>query len=500
MIDSSEHGAAEKTSVLYRLAAFQYHERLKNVMVTDVYTCAADDSVQPVAEEMAKRKISSVVITDSEERVLGIATERDMLKKVVAKGCPSILDTRIAQIMTPHPVTLAPFDTLFDALSIFARHDIKHLPIVDGEKLVGLITFRQLLKLRHFEPLVLIGDLQKAESIADFQRIRREMIHLTRKRLASNVDPTDIVAMLSLVNASIHKRLLRRSLSEQGAPPPVDFCCFVTGSHGRRENLLFPDQDHCMIIDDYDDAHYNEYDQYFLKLSLRFADLLNTVGFPYCSGGIMGQNPLWRKRLSEWRAHVACIFRDQGPYKVRYLTLLFDSSYLYGKKTLFTDYIEDAFARLSQSHTAIRQMRDEEQGLHKVPLGLFGSFVTEKNGDHKGEIDMKKSGLIFVIEAARVLALRHGIRDTSTLGRIRALVEKGVLHEDDSEYFENAYRVILYQTLKAQVDNYLRQESHDYYLNPQDLSSRHQNQLKQAFKAISDLQDIVGAELGELIL
>jgi len=501
MIDSDSDRTLQNSSLLYRLSAFQYHDSLKNIMVTDVYTCGADDPIQPVAEEMAKREISSVVVTDGNLRPLGIVTERDMLGKVVAKGCPNPYETKISEIMTSVPITLAPDDTLFDALSIFSRSEIKHLPIVDQEKLVGMITFRQILKIRHYEPIVLVGDLQKAESVSDFREIRESLIPLVQKRLSSNVDPIDIVAMLSLVNASIHKRLLRKALMEhRSPPPPVHFCVFVTGSHGRRENLLFPDQDFCVIIDDYDDRLYNEYDRYFRTLSQQFSDLLNEVGIPYCTGHIMGQNPLWRKRISEWIDHVSLIIQQQTPFTVRYLTLIFDSAPLIGKRSLFDAYLNHAFDQLSLNHAVIRQMHDEEEARHRVPLGLLNSFITEKNKDHRGQIDMKRSALIFIIETARVLALKHGIKATSTLSRLNALVEKGVIHKDDSEYFENAYRIILYHTLKAQIDNYLIHGSNDYYLNPHELSSRHQGLLKQAFRAISDLQDVVGSEFGELIL
>jgi CBS domain-containing protein len=144
-------------------------------------------------------------------------------------------------------------------------------------------------------------------------------------------------------------------------------------------------------------------------------------------------------------------------------------------------------------------MHEEEEGQHRVPIGLFNSFITEK-GDHKKEIDMKRSGLIFLIESARLLAMKHGIRETSTLRRLKALVEKGIVQSDDSEYFENAYRVILHHTLMAQADNYIHKGSADYYLNPHELSDRSQEILKRAFKAISTLQDIVRSEFGELVL
>ncbi|MHC4516670.1 MAG: putative nucleotidyltransferase substrate binding domain-containing protein [Planctomycetota bacterium] len=490
----------QNSEAVFRLDSFRYHETLLSLMDKDVYSCGPDDIVHAVAEEMAKRRVSSVIITDHNKRPIGIVTERDMVRKVVADSEHSKFGRKISEIMTPDPVCLPHDGTLFDALSLISRHAIKHLPIVNKGKVIGIVTMRQIMKIRYAEPFVIIGQLEEAKSVADFKAIKDELIYLAKERLSANTDPVDIVTMISLVNAGIHKRLLRKTIEEHGSPPPVDFCFFVTGSHGRRENLLFPDQDFCIIIDDCDDTVYPGHDKYFKEIAQKFSDSLNGAGFEYCSGKIMGQNPDWRMRLSDWLSFVSGIFIKQGPYTVRYLTLIFDSARLYGSAALFNKYITHAHRELSRNHNVLRQMHDEEEAMHKVPLGLFNTFITEKIKGHKGAIDMKKSGLIFLIESARVLALKNKLTETSTLCRIQDLVEIGVIHRDDSEYFENAYRVILYHTLQAQVDNYLDHFSSDYYLAPDKLSHRSQETLKEAFKAISKLQEIVSSEFGELIL
>jgi len=489
----------QNNDVLYRIASFHYNETLGNLMEKNVFVCRPEDTVQAIAQTMAKRKISSVVVTDQDSRPVGIVTERDMVRKVVADGVQDINNKKIADIMTKNPVCLSPSDSLFESLSTFMRHTIKHLPIVQNNKVAGIITMRQIMKIRYSEPLVIIGELDRAESVADLKKIKNDLIALVQEKLSSRVDPIDVLTMISLVNFDIHKRLVQRVISDYG-PPPADFCFFVTGSHGRKENLLFPDQDFCVIIEDYDDKHYNEFDNYFYEISKRFSDALNEAGFIYCPGNVMGQNPTWRKRISEWRLHLSYIFNRPGPFTIRYMTLIFDSSPLYGNSGLFNSYMDHAFNELSRNHNILRQMHGEEDGRHKVPLGLFNTFITEKGGTHKKEIDMKRSGLIFLIESARVLAMKHSIRETSTIKRIQALVAKGIIQSDDSEYFENAYRVILHHTFMAQADNYLNKGTADYYLNPHELSERSQELLKQAFKAISTLQDIVGSEFGELIL
>lgn len=485
--------------VLKRVTSFRYSEMLKNIMEREVFICRPDDSVQNVAAEMAKQRISSAIVVDIDRKPVGIVTERDMVQKVVAAGTTQRSPITISHIMTPDPIYLSPDDTLFDALAMISRYAIKHLPIVNMNTVVGIITFRQLMKIHHSEPLVIIGLLESAKTIEDFRSVKNSLIEMAGKKLYANTDPTDIVTMISLINADIHKRLLLYALDEQTQPPPVDFCLFVSGSHGRRENLLFPDQDYGFILDDYADNYYNEYDQFFIQTSKTYSRYLDEVGYPYCTGNVMGTNPTWRKRISEWKTHLSYLFESQTEHTVRYMTLLFDALPLYGNFKLFASMQDSAFQEISKHHNILRQMHEEE-GSHKVPLGFFDRFITEKNRDHRGEIDMKRSGLIFIIEAARVLAVKNGIRETSTVSRLRALVEKSVINKNDSEYFENAYRVILHHTLMAQVDNYLHRSTHDYYLNPRELSARSQETLKQSFKAISKLQELVGSEFGKLIL
>lgn len=489
---------SEDTDLLSRVATFQYQEPLGTLMERDLFTCGPECTIRMVAAEMGQRSVSSVVVTTDRQAPVGIVTERDMVKKVVALPPDAIPPDTIGEIMSRELVTCSPDDTLFDALSLLARHEIKHLPIVDGGRLVGIVTMRQLLKLRHFEPVLIIGELDKADSVQAFREVREKMPRMAEEKLALGVNPLDIVTMLSLVNADVHRRLLARAIQAAG-PPPVEFCVLLTGSHGRRENLLFPDQDFGLILEDYDDRRHEEVENYFIPLTLHYSQLLDDVGFPYCTGYVMGQNPTWRKRLHEWYDHLNYLFAVQGRHTVRYMTLVFDAAFLYGRRDLFASFRDRAFLHISQHHEVLRQLHEEEDS-HAVPLGVFGSFVTERRGGHRGAIDMKRSALIFLIEAARVLALKHGIRETSTIERLRALVVNKVIHGDDAEYFENAYRIILGHTLKAQIDTFLKTGESGYYLNPGDLSERNREILKRALRAVSRLQELVGTEFGEPIL
>jgi CBS domain-containing protein len=477
--------------------AFPYSEDLASVMEASVYTCLPGESVKAAVKEMARRGVSSVVVVDRDGRPEGILTEKDVIRRLAAADGLDLEKTPVSKVMTPSPVALSPGDNVWRALSVFSSRRIKHLPLLARGKVAGMVTLRQLLKLRYPEPMTLIEGIASAQSLEDLGAIRRKLPETAASKMGAGVRACDVVVMVSLVNQDVHRRALELVMQKMGEPP-LPFCLFLTGSHGRMENLLRTDQDHGLIIADsrqWDRA----YDQYFMELTREFSESLLALGFAWCPGYVMSMNPTWRKSSFEWKLQLQYWFERQVPALVRYLTVFYDAAPAYGDFSLFEGLSEFAFDLLERHHEALRVLREEESA-HKAPTGFMGRFITEKSGEHRGEMDIKRSGLIFVVEGVRLLALLHGVRETSTLKRIAALVDQGFLHPDDGEYFEAAYRFLLHFALSAQVDKYLGGRKIDTFINPGTLSPRDREVLRHAFKAVASLQDLVAAEFGELVL
>ncbi|NOY65608.1 MAG: CBS domain-containing protein, partial [Nitrospirae bacterium] len=140
----------ERIESLKKTESFPYGEPLKTVMVTSVFTCQPDDRLSHAIKEMSRRNISSAIVTDREGHPVGILTERDLLKWLARFKRDIPIDRlTVSQLMTPDPITLSPDDTIYQALSLLSLSRIKHLPIVEGGRIKGIVTLRQLLKLRH---------------------------------------------------------------------------------------------------------------------------------------------------------------------------------------------------------------------------------------------------------------------------------------------------------------------------------------------------------------
>ncbi len=478
---------------------FPYHALVREIMVSPVFTCDSQLSVRQVAKEMAKRQISSAVVVDAKGYPVGIITERDLLTKVVSRETVDPDRTPAAAIMSAPAITISPKDKVYRALSLLARYGIKHLPVIEGGQVVGIITLRHLLRMTHQEPFLIIGRIELAQEARELAEVKADLPAMAANRLSAGISAVDTMTMLSLIHQDIHRRAFELALREMGKEPPVPFCLFLTGSHGRGESLLAPDQDHGLVLADYPDSRFNEVDGYFRELAVKFGQILEEIGYPRCPGYIMSENPIWRKRYSEWLKQFVIWLELSSYHTVRYLTLIFDASPLLGDFPLFYGLKRFMLEEIQKYHNVIRQMFEEEAG-HKVPLGMFKNFIVEKDGPHKGELHLKRSGLIFVVEAARVLCLKEGIGEVGTLERIEALKEKHVLSAQDAEYAEHAFHLLVHYALSAQVRHWQRGEPISYWINPKELSAHDQDMLRYAFQAVKRLKDLVDAAFGHLIL
>ncbi len=103
-----------------------------------------DSTVREAVELMIKHGHGSVIIVDNDE-MIGIFTERDILKRVV-KARLNVNEVKIREVMTTEPQSLSKSDSIAYALNRMAVHSIRHIPIINKSKVSGFISVRGMLK------------------------------------------------------------------------------------------------------------------------------------------------------------------------------------------------------------------------------------------------------------------------------------------------------------------------------------------------------------------
>lgn len=109
-------------------------------------TVSPETSLAECAKVMANKHVGSLVIKEKDD-FLGIVTEQDFVRKAMAKNLPADL-TKVKQIMRTTVITISPEKDIFEALELMGDQNIRHLPVVDGEKFIGFITGKDILKIQ----------------------------------------------------------------------------------------------------------------------------------------------------------------------------------------------------------------------------------------------------------------------------------------------------------------------------------------------------------------
>ena len=269
---------------------------------------------------------------------------------------------------------------------------------------------------------------------------------------------------------------------------PVAASTIVMGSGGRGENYLFPDQDNGFIIADYPQQEHARIDAFFIELAERMCRDLNEFGIPYCNGYCMAVNPLWRKTLPQWIAQIGQWTRRGSTVAIRLTDIFFDFQPVWGETELARELRRVVGDLVSNNRSFLREMYHDKLE-HNVALSLFGGFVVERdNRDYRGQVNLKYSGTLPLVSGIRLLALREGVEETSTLHRIRALTEKGVFNRTDQEELSEAFRVISDVLLRQQIADFRAGRRVTYYVNPEALTKRERAHLLAALRSIHALR------------
>ncbi len=395
---------------------------------TEVLAVRPGTRCAEVVERLAREKLTCAIVLDASERPVGILTERDIASRIAFRVEP---DTPIEAVMTSPVMTIARREYLYYAISWMRRHDLRHMPVVDrSERLVGILYLHDALAAASERLMRQIDRLTPEGPGERMKEIKSAQVELAEELFADHLPAPDIQQLLSRINNDMYGRIgesaLKQMAAEGWGDTPVAAATIVMGSGGRGENYLFPDQDNGFIIADYPQQEHARIDAFFIELAERMCRDLNEFGIPYCNGYCMAVNPLWRKTLPQWIAQIGQWTRRGSMVAIRLTDIFFDFQPVWGETELARELRRVVTDLVSNNRSFLREMYHDKLE-HNVALSLFGGFVVERdNRDYRGQVNLKYSGTLPLVSGIRLLALREGVEETSTLHRIRALTEKGV--------------------------------------------------------------------------
>ncbi|SDB55225.1 CBS domain-containing protein [Desulfonatronum thiosulfatophilum] len=452
----------------------------------DVEATPGTYSVQKAAEYMARLRIGSLLVEDAKGVVRGIITDKDLRSKVVAKGLE--YRTPVREIMSS-PVRTIPADAVcFDALLSMMTHQIHHLAVEDGGKIIGVITSHDIMVLQGQSPLYLFREILAQRTFEGLHEVSRHVPMVVRPLIEEGGKANNITRVITVLNDMILDRLLTM-LQEKLGPAPVPFCWLLMGSEGRKEQTFRTDQDNALIYADPRDAQEaDKAEQYFEKFSQLAIEHLVACGFPRCPGEIMASNPKWRLTYSGWRANFDRWVSVPEPQEVLHSTIFFDFRAGYGDKSLAERLRDHLTSSLKGKELFFRHLA-QDCVTSRAPLSFFRNFIVERDGEHKNRLDLKSRGLVPFWDFARLMALRHGIRETNTLQRFKAVADGGHIPGELYSKSKEAYEFLMQMRLVHQLKLMESGVVPNNHVDPAKLSELEKQTLKGAFSVITSLQN-----------
>ena len=438
---------------------------------------------------MRDQQLVAVIVTDADERPLGIVTERDLVYKIVTTGD---IGTPAAEIMTSPLITTTPDVHLYEALYLMMRHRVRRLVVVDGAgRLLGFVSMKDLIRVEGYEGEVLTSRIGSAQSTTELCRTRTEIDGFIHKLFLGDVDAQSLTEILTDYNDALTRRVIRLAQQELRPDlrrPAQSFAWVCFGSEGRREQVLRGDQDNGMIVADDADA---EALSYYRRLAQEVNEDLDTCGFELCQGGVMAREDRWFGTLTEWKNRVYRLIHGlEDGELLRDLTIFLDLRRIEGESAHVDALWDFTIDEMGRAPFAVRALA-EDAVAKPVPLNFLGRFQYDKGPDGRKGINVKRYGLLPLMASIKVLAIEYGIRETQTTERIRALQEKNALEKESAENLLFANELFLRLKIQDSLEQVLHGKDGEYFVYPDEWSEWERQNLKRAFKAVGHLADIL---------
>jgi len=447
-------------------------------------TCRPQTLIREVLQTMNAERIGSMVITDASLKPVGVFTLHDLLWRVVNSSVDP--DAPIETVMTRSPLSLPPEAFGYQAVELMTRMGFGHVCVVENDRLVGVVSERDLFSLQRVGLVQLSRAIKHAPDVATLARLGKDIHRVIDQMLAQGASVAQLTTIISQFNDHITRRVITLSLAELGTPSSA-FTWLSFGSEGRQEQTLKTDQDNGILFVLPAGANAAAIREELLPVARRINQALAECGFPLCRGNIMASNPECCLSLDEWKARFQHWIEHGSPKHLLNASIYFDFRAIYGNRSPEVELRRWVAERVVTNGAFLRQMAENALS-NWPPLGLVRDFVVESHGEHPHTINLKLRGTTPFVDGARLFALANGISDTSTAGRLRATAETGVIPAEEVEAWCDAFDFIQLLRMRAHQKQESQGLTLDNHINPDTLNDLDRRILKEAFRQARKLQ------------
>jgi CBS domain-containing protein len=491
MLDRSYASIVART-IHPREESLQYlNQSIDGLYKRDIVFCLVDMTIQAAAELMTRHHCSSILVKNNQGDFIGIVTDNDLRKKVIATGL-SILEP-ISAIMSTPLRSISEKALIFETLMSMMQENVKHMAVIGpNNSVAGVITDKDILASQGQSPLFLIREIQSSDSLDEISHLHQQLPAVVQNLIRNGAKAKNLTRLITTVSDTILVKLLDMAIATIGQPP-CRFAFMVMGSEGRMEQTLKTDQDNAIIYEDPSESSAEEVRAYFTALAETVCNWLDQVGYAFCKGDVMAKNPKWCQPVSVWKQYFSTWTHQAESKDLLHASIFFDFRSGYGDTAIVSDLRQYLMSTLLGWAGFFRHMT--ENALYfKSPLGFFRNFIVESKGEYRDSFDIK-SAMMPIIDIIRIYSLKYGIAETNTPERMLQLYYKKKLTWDNYSELEHAYGFLMQLRFSRQVNAVLIDKTGpNNYVNPKKLTRIEQTMLKEIFARIDKMQKHISFE------
>jgi CBS domain-containing protein len=448
-------------------------------------TLPPETSIQATAELMRDLRVSSVLLIE-QDLLFGLVTDRDLRNRVVALNLD--ITRPVADIATLAPMTLSANSPAFEALLLMARHNIHHVPVMEGDHILGMVTTTDLTEQHSTSAVYLAGDIYKQTTLNGLKNISTRVKQLQQHLAAADASAYSTGHIITAITDAFTTRLIHLAEAQLG-PAPIDYVWVAAGSQARNEQTAKSDQDNCLILDDaFDEAAHGAY---FKAFSTFVCDGLAECGYIHCPGDMMAMTDTWRQPRRVWAEYFRKWVDSPKPKSLMLTCVFFDLRAIHGQAELL-DGLRQQVVQHTKGNSLFLAYMVSNALKHRPPLGMFGQITLSRGGEHPHTIDLKHTGIVPIVDLARVYALAAGVTVANTHDRLEVSAQAGEVTEQSARDLRGALEFLGKLRMAHQARQMAQGQAPDNFLGLEELSNFERSHLKDAFSVVQTLQGVLG--------
>ncbi|MBM7584076.1 CBS domain-containing protein [Bacillus pakistanensis] len=468
-----------------------FSTKVNTLMESPVFI-RSTDTIKNAASIMNKHNVTGLVVSEDGKKLDGIITHRELLKYV--SGDQDRKTVREWMIHKPFWIRDEAF--AYEALSYFKHEDIEFVPILRYEKVVGILTSHSFLNIQDSKYLDLSYRIQTALTTDDLVALSPSKNCTFHQFIRDILDQGslgyDVCEIITNYNDRLHRRIIQLTEKEMRIEgygrPPINYCFIVMGSQGRGEQSFHTDQDNGIILDDY--LHFKDPEKveaYFQHFTEKLNVKLSACGFPECTGGIMARELKWRKSFSQWKDSVHDWLHEMDAEEVQSFTMFFDFRPIYGDYSLAQE-IRSMMVEKAKNSLTMQQLLRKDAIRFKVPVNALGRINLKPKSK---VLNLKKSGMMQIINMIRIHSIKYGIKDVNTVKRLQSLEDIQAFHPRDVQNAKTALHHFMTFRLNQNLLELEEKKQLSNEISLLELSKEDKRKLKEALQIANRMQQVL---------